>query len=254
MYLQRICKECGSDRLVEDYSDGSLVCSNCGLVAEPFLLDDRPLISKNVNFEREVDNKAIDTLIAETCFKLTLPDAFAHQSSQHYKDILSSFKKTHSKVHQVHKSAMRVISITEICKQNNVYRSMESVASLMGVEMRSVRELQKGPIQYNHQKHHKNVNLPRWKLLVNQILDNPSKKMQVLAMMEKIDKTLSKNPSYIHKKPSKMDGVLLYFACDKLQLKDISQQEIMKVSKVSESTFKNHLKLINKCILSQTLS
>lgn len=37
------CKDCGSGNIKEDFSDGSSVCTNCGLVVERFLLDTRPI-------------------------------------------------------------------------------------------------------------------------------------------------------------------------------------------------------------------
>lgn len=41
MHQPRKCTDCGSIRLVTDYAQGDIVCTNCGLVAEAHIIDER---------------------------------------------------------------------------------------------------------------------------------------------------------------------------------------------------------------------
>lgn len=226
------CVECKSKNIVEDYTDGSLVCTACGLVASHFLLDDRPIMDecRLVHYDSQILlSDAILAMYEDHIPKPTLvlaEDACIKLASHKYDPmclraacIYHAWKTT--------KAGGIICNVDDIC---NLFHACKSkVIDIYG--------------KHFVQDHIPNVR-SKYNGLASLVIDSRVR-CKILTACCQLETTLSVHPETANKKPSKMCAAIFYWCCKHNCVQGVSVQDVCKEANVSKITFKKHLKMID---------
>ena len=230
--MSTCCRDCNSSQLCEDYKDGSLVCINCGLVAQPYLLDDRPAfdLSRDVHANTHA---RVHKLPADMEHALSALDIDCPALEDTLLNILERHKSKTAivKAHSLYE-AVQIHNFTRITK--------DQVCACFGVRSKRYLNYQS---KWPSAPHAQSINTRIHKQATNFVLD-PRLRMKAVHAAAKIEAALSSNEEYMNKRPSKMDLVILYYVCTvQLHIK-LKKGEYINSTAISGTTFNRHLKLL----------
>jgi transcription initiation factor TFIIIB Brf1 subunit/transcription initiation factor TFIIB len=232
------CTDCGSFDLVEDYSDGSLVCRKCGLVVCPWLLDQRPLFDhcRNVHSTPYVSSENQNNIVLDGLDKLW-PGIDMRWVAESVSKMIENDEQRGR-----NKAARTAVAVYKVLQNNrNFCVSLETICTAFEADVKLVRAMFTNNV----------VDIPinqRIVRLANDMLIDGPQRMQVIRTASDIEERLKNDISYMSKKPSKMDAVIFYLVCtEKLGLK-IKKNNIVKLSDISSVTFNKHLDFLQSSL------
>jgi len=244
--MDPFCKDCGSNSFVDDYSDGSVVCTQCGLVAVPFLLDHRPLFDacRNVNSTLYVARDSYDSThqaIEQALCRLNI-DSDSLVSQAH--DFAMEFKESQQYKGSV--NALLAYATYEICKRNRFIISKNDICASFLVDTKTFDTfLSKKAVESDVVNVTINERIAR---LACACIDDRLQRMNAIQLASEIDAKLKKNKDYLSKKPSKMDSAILYHVCTSVFGMKLIKSTFAKNAGVSTVTFSKHLKFIQSML------
>jgi transcription initiation factor TFIIIB Brf1 subunit/transcription initiation factor TFIIB len=232
------CTDCGSFDLVEDYSDGSLVCRKCGLVVCPWLLDQRPLFDhcRNVHSTPYVSSENQNNIVLDGLDKLW-PGIDMRWVAESVSKMIENDEQRGR-----NKAARTAVAVYKVLQNNrNFCVSLETICTAFEADVKLVRAMFTNNV----------VDVPinqRIVRLANDLLIDGPQRMQVIRTASDIEERLKNDISYMSKKPSKMDAVIFYLVyTEKLGLK-IKKNNIVKLSDISSVTFNKHLDFLQSSL------
>jgi transcription initiation factor TFIIIB Brf1 subunit/transcription initiation factor TFIIB len=240
------CNDCGSFSFVEDYSDGSVVCTGCGLIACPFLLDDRPLFdaTRNVNSTAYVpmESDPIHLQVQDAFYRLNIEsEVLVYQTVEFAKD----FKEANE--YRGHLDTLLAYATYDTCKKNKFIVSRKDICSSFGIDSTSFDNFLSNYIKTTSDVVNVQIN-ERIACIASTLILDRHKRMQVIKTASKIEARLKSNKDYLTKKPSKMDSVILFYVCTKEFGMKLKKKDYIKDAGVSGVTFSKHLKFIESCM------
>lgn len=148
------CTDCKTNAyLVDDYKDGSVVCTKCGLVASDFLPDERPLVDT-----RRVDQTlSKEEMLAYTCdedmmniavYGFNMPIAAALEATELFKAYKGGNDDGAIRIVKGHNMmALKAAALYIVCRKNNTMglaRSPEDICSAFQTTMHHFTNAMKG--------------------------------------------------------------------------------------------------------------
>lgn len=231
------CTDCGSNNLVEDYTDGSTVCKMCGLVVNDFLLDERPVFDHN----RNVHSTYCDTSGKDKCKEIVeAVDRLWPGIDMDWITIIASKKMVRESSKS--RSARAAHAIFETLKKERIYMPLETVCWACDTDVKSVN----GLFVENVVDNPINQRIVR---LATVLVDESVKRMKAIRIVSEIEAALKDDAMYMSKKPSKMDAVILYLVCTQNLGMKMKKSEMVKLSDVSAVTFNKHLAFLQSSLV-----
>lgn len=218
---------CDSPKMIDDYAGGGVVCCNCGVVSNHFLIDDRPCINTNpfclMNIQKwdpceVLLRMGIDSdNLGEICLNLYLEN---------------SKPKT---------NVLKAEIIYKVCSESGFVVSKDLICNILDVKSKKIADTTSI-----------NTTLStRIRPLAKAIIGDTChmKISKVMAGVMKMESALLRDKvswkMYISKKPSKIDPILLYMSCIQNDIV-IKKEDFVKYSSMSIVTFTQHFKMIEK--------
>lgn len=238
------CKYCGVEgRMREDYSDGSVVCTACGVVAEAFLLDDRPMVcpSRDVHYHFEEPGPK-DAEMANLEYACFVPRHILVAGEQRCAAIQEDIG-----IKGINRQALLAACTYACIKESGkggLLHTMEDMARVTGLPLAKLHEMWKTHLEPTLQPPPASVRTPKSiynKLTV--LLANSRQACAVVRECEALEKHLGQNRAFLNKKPSKMFAAIFWHVC-LARGESISEADVLELAGVSSATFKRHLKLI----------
>jgi len=222
------CRDCGGSNIIEDYKDGSMVCTACGLVVSNFLIDDRPTFGSYNDIIYDNDINSV----------LSALDIDSIEIEQMASDILASSSRR-SKV-------QKAFAVYEACCHHKLLRiTKELVCAAFQIELKTLLQFLTKNTQRSRIVSH-NINERLAKLAAN-IIDNPKLRMKAINAAARIEVSLQNNHEYMTKKPSKMDSVILFYVCTDVLNMKLNKKDYINSISISPTTFNRHVKLLRSC-------
>lgn len=232
------CTDCGSVNLVEDYSDGSLVCRGCGLVVSNFLCDERPLFDHNRNVHSMYyDHTSGEDICREIADAV---DRLWPGNDMNWLTIIASKKMEKSSSKS--RCARAAHAIFETLKKERICMPLETVCWACGTDVKSVS----GLFVENVVDNPINQRIVR---LANYFLIDSADRMKAIRVATEVEEALKDDAMFMSKKPSKMDAVILYLVCTQSLGMKMKKSEMVKASDVSNVTFNKHLAFLQSSLL-----
>lgn len=231
--MQR-CTDCKSTHLREDYSDGSLVCTNCGLIASHFLIDDRPVMDECRLVHYETQNSLSDKILCMyqdyiPITTLQAAETACMELTSHKYDVMvvraacvyHAWKKT--------KAGGQICHLDDLCRLFHVSKS-----KVIDVYRRHFvqDEMPNATCKYNG-----------FAFLVS----NDRIRCKVMLACSKLESFLATHPNTANKKPTKMCAAIFFWCCVQNAIHDVPVSKLCEYAQVSTTTFKKHLKII-ECV------
>lgn len=246
------CAECKSLYLVEDKSSGDLICTECGLVVDSYILDEQPIYrdfqQNNSSTCQEISIASRNSVTSDTyekfkatCSSLNLPETFFDRCIQ-------MFKKLHQE--KKIKKCEGVIGciVYMVCKQSSFPRSIKEIQVVM-------------PSLYtkDFKKHYKEIAIETEKLEKKETINCRSYMRRVCSQLgfihrdiqacEDIAHILSTHPEFESIKPSILAASIINLITvqDKCSVKvKVSMiAQVMMVAKVSVVYYFKKLEKLN---------
>jgi transcription initiation factor TFIIIB Brf1 subunit/transcription initiation factor TFIIB len=215
------CSDCHGINFIEDRSDGSTVCTGCGLVVSPFMLVND---NQNSNF----DQVTKDVELVEALYKLQIEsDDMEYIVSEYYYEL----KKLHPNKSQ---SVLRSISLS-----HKTGISLDKAADMFQIHRKNIKHI------CDETQKEKEIS-ERVAYLVSCFESDRFMKMKIIR--EIIALNIKLLPYIQTKKPSKMDPILFYYVYTNSFNKTLNPLELCRVSNISIVTFNNHMKLLCRYI------
>lgn len=240
------CKYCGVvGRQREDYSDGSLVCTACGVVADTLLLDDRPMIcaSRDVHycFEEPGPKDAEMANLEYVCF---VPRHILVAGEQRCAAI-----QDQAVTKGINRRALLAACIFACIKESGkggLLHTMEDMARVTGLPLTKLHEMWKTHLEPTQQPPPAFVSVRTPKSIYNKLtvlLVNSRQACAVVRECEALEKQLGQHRAFLNKKPSKMFAAIFWHVC-LARGESVCEADVLELACVSSATFKRHLKLI----------
>lgn len=241
-FAMQACKECHKHALIEDYQDGSIVCTNCGLVNCPFLLDDRPLVDtrRNETHEHYYDNAFEDDMLNYLEHAFAVPHTVLQAAAVKYKEEVIKHR-----IKGQNRLAMKAACIfwcIEDQKKSGQLYSLDDVGMACSVPLAKVHEMWKllkpHAIQTqvpSRSKYHR----------LTVLLPNDVSVAKVLRECEALEATLTKHKDFVDKKPYKMMAAVFYTVCRPKYVACLSAKDVVNACGISMTTFKRHSQQIH---------
>ncbi len=217
-----ICSDCHHSQFVQDSSDGSIVCKNCGLVASHHML-----VDPEYGYSTTSNKK--DDILIEALYKFQIEnDTLENVISETFYELKNKFPK-----HSL--NALRAIALSDV---TNI--SKKNAQNYFNVNTKQLNQIHVCPIE-------KELSI-RITPIISAFLPHidKCKKMKII---RKINETNQQIKDIIQsKKPCKIDPIIFFFVASNFFDIKIDPHEICSFAHLSIVTFHNHLKLISKNI------
>ena len=118
--MSNTCRECKEDTIVVDYSEGTYVCTNCGLVHEDHIMMANVIIS---------DDEESNTPIPPCVWKEANMLFEKIQNENMYRGKI--------------KKAVFCNCLLQICEQFNIYRSVKEISEMMDIDQSIINKTRK---------------------------------------------------------------------------------------------------------------
>lgn len=228
------CKECNSVNLREDYNDGSLVCTNCGLIASHFLFDDRPFMDENRHIHYEERTTLTDEILK--ALEDRIPINTLQIAEESYMELSShKYDKMVLRCACVYHAWKKTKAGGEICHLDDICR-MFLVSKSKVIDVYS-RHFTEDEMPDSRSKYHG----------FSFLIAYDRVRSKVLSTCVELERILSIHPHTANKKPTKMCAAIFYHCCKSNGIVDVSINDICKYAEVSMTTFKKHFKMI-ECV------
>ena len=244
-----ICRDCGSDSLVENWRDGDVVCKKCGLVSH-CIVDDRPLFDENRSMDycsSQFSNNTKDIEVSDALDRLRIDSKPAEMIAA---DIIDNYKT--NKSYKGSWAALRAFATIEALSiVGFINVTKEEVCFMFDVDPKILKSFEEKENATTKSKVNKSKINQRLAGCASLLIQDEHLRKQALKRASVIEEKLLKDPRYLSKKPCKMDAVILYHICvEELNAKNmVSKDEFIKDCNVSIVTFSNHLKLLKKIVV-----
>lgn len=229
MAAQITCPYC-HNIAVELIREGDITCLTCGTVLQSHVIDTRPIHdTRHCNYTFEYNDEGDDDIL-RACNVLQLPDIIIHMAQSLFKEATEE-----QTLKGQHRKEAKAEAIYKACQAQDIYRPKQDICTLLSV----------------HRVRTQNNNISGFRDRYNSkacILFKDSKtKMAILRTCLELEARLEQIPSFMNKRPSKMDGVLVFVAAVQNNIK-ISKQNIINVFGLSMVTFNKHLKFVESLL------
>lgn len=241
-----LCNDCNGSNIKECYKEGCLVCIDCGLVAEPFLFDTRPIVDSRrcINYDENIyrntannDNEihiAIDKLIIEN-----------HNALETYANsIMNNYITKYN--FNGHRQPLRAYALYEACKSSGLSRiTLLDICHVFQIEETKVLQIYK-TIEVTKVSHSVSLNISqRLTRLSMKVITNDAKlRLTALQHCERIESILMENSIFKTKRPSRMDCAILYYVLTNIMHLKIKTRTFVSHCDTTYGTLKKHMDLI----------
>lgn len=231
------CKDCNSQNIIEHRRGGCTVCADCGLVAEPFLIDHSPIFDSNRAIYQDSISYA-NISLKNALFRLNIDSS--HLENQIALHLANQPNQTPLTQAQATYTIIRQHKLTRI--------TLSNIASAFDVPFdklfKTIKDLQPAAVTQNpssiRERIHPLLNFFRPLL-------NPSSKSALLKELENIETNLKRHKEFKGLKPSKLDATILYYVLSK-QPDPPKVKTFLEKSSLSICTLKKNLSLITKIL------
>jgi transcription initiation factor TFIIIB Brf1 subunit/transcription initiation factor TFIIB len=235
------CDNCksGQNAFKEDYNDGSIVCTHCGLVVSNILLDDRPMFRDSLE-SFATNMPLLDSFFFNICDKYHIPEYIAMRSIDIYNTKYKSQKNM---------MAARAVAFYLACQEHQLCHTVDTICNYFLVPYHQFSTILKKQDTFVVKK----IGSRRFHSIVEYIVTSKEVRKPVLAKIFEFEKILVKNPVFMNKKPSKIDPIIVYFVAQEFFNLDKKSlvQDLCKIHQISIPTFKKNLAFFAS-ILSKT--
>lgn len=238
------CKGCQKATLREDYQDGSVVCTSCGLVNENILLDDRPLIDTRRNLAYDSGYEEMDA--CKDPLLMYLHHSFSVPASV----LMSAFQTYQNMVrHQIIKGERRK-ALMAACvywwmlreqKGGRLY-TLEDVAHVLDVSLSKVHEMWKMLEPVDHDRM---IRASRYHRLTP-LLPSHVPIYKVVQACETLEVRVSRHKAFVDKKPGKMLAAIFHTVCCPRFVPTLDTKALLEYAGISLTTFKRHVRLLRQ--------
>jgi len=212
----KLCQACLEDSLIS--CDGDIVCQLCGLVDSQDISDE---CCENIHHVNHCYTYHNDKDIQKACDVLNIPEIIGNLAT----------RMCHS-----NKRKLKASLLYTACQMQGFNVSKESIAYGFQLDKTSIS---KDVSSMN--KPHMNHRL--FPVLENLRFDKRTI-LQIIGHVTSIEKKLLKNHVFVSKKPSKTDGVMVYYVCMYTLEMNINKKDVMSTCHISPTTFSKNLKII----------
>jgi len=263
-YLQ--CTDCGSDDIVQVYSDGEWVCRKCGLVVQNHIFDDRAppswcALSEHYDLggagagsggEEDISERGGGSAIVNYCQWIDINKQGVSTIQKLYSD---SLKKMDFKPRGDNMKAFIAACIYVGCEIDKQSRPIEDICRVIGVGTKAFHQMcgvVRGAVGASG-----SGGIAGWggeKLLIRMLnkIGDPSikevmlddkKKWKLIKTCKSIHAFANKSSIFRGKMPSKTNAAVIFIACMAMKIK-ITKKVIANDLGVSVVTLSEHEKLI----------
>ena len=272
---QTICKYCNVPNcIITDFSSGSIVCTNCGVVHEDRIIDEeyesRGFVDENgkstsrigsaVNFSYYDDISNSITVVSkknkrlknpknfsnnpianifnqaeEIALKLNIPKMIFESS----KNILYSLVKE-NKIKGKNKEYVIAIVFFKVLFMNKIHRSLKDIASRLNLEMNEMKKTYSSIADYliDNEKKDQNFSLVQFEGNVRLILSKLEVSKESKKAIDEIGESIVKSEIFSGKNPGTIASVVIFLVGNMLKDKSISLKQISEYSGIKERTIK----------------
>lgn len=216
----KFCTACRSPSLIA--CDGDIVCRLCGLVDSQDISDEG---YGNINHVNHCYTYNINKIIQKACDVLDIPDIIGDMATVLCK---SNRRKDQASV------------LYTACQIHGYNISKDAIAYGFQINTASTCK----DISLMNKPH---INHRLFPVLEELQFDRPAC-MSIINHVVQIEKRLLKNHRFVSKKPSKTDGVIVFYICQTILQKPICKKIIIKTCNISLVTFSKNLKLVEEIL------
>lgn len=234
------CKDCGSANIIESYGEGCMVCTDCGLVAEPLLIDTRPYVDtrrfshSNIQFSSPYGtDKQIGHALDKLCIEYT---NLAYDITNIVKQYIEDNAFTG------HQTPLKAFLTYDTLKKRNILTiSLDMVCEAYDIDIEKVVKFQSKSSTVLQPK--SNIKQRLMSFAMIHCVDLKLR-MKVLEHVEEIENIVMRTSHFKTKKPSRIDISIFYYVMTntfkyKLSMKDFD---------ISIGTLKKNIKLIENIL------
>lgn len=248
-----ICKDCNSINIIECYKNGCMVCKDCGLIADSFLLDTRPVIDthRNINYDynmNSINYFITDIEIVNALDKLYIEDMSIGVETIH---MIDRYIKDFS--YNGNKQPLRAYALYEVCKKRGLLRiSLQCICNVFDISEDKVHKLYKlHVVSINTDDKISNID-KRLTIIAKNIIPDVKIRMKALRCSREIENMLQNSPLFRTKKPSRMDCAILYYILTDILHIKIKTSDYIKHCDTTYGTLKKHIELIRNILKVQS--
>jgi hypothetical protein len=215
------------------------------LVASHFLIDDRPLIDnrRDIHSDTFLYTEKGDAEIEEALDRLGIDNKMVELIA---KSIVEDIKT--NKDYKGNNAALRAHATFEALRQCKFNVQFEMVCASFGTDPRLARQILTKTETSRVITDKINARIVK---MASLIIDDKKLRMKIIRDACDIESILLNNKTYMSKKPSKMDAVILFHVCTSKHGMKLKKGNFVKECGVSSVTFNRHLQFI-KSILNQS--
>lgn len=241
---QQFCSHCKGVDIIEDLKEGCRVCTTCGTIASPFLLDIQPKFDdrRDVNSTEARHGVQRSKRDFELVMLLDKLDIESMEIESFACDIVNEWKE--KKNYKGNFGPLRAFAIYEACRKFNIL-SADKVQICYVCET-DPRHFQQFQTSGQHVVDNK-INERIMKLACAFITDRKLR-MTAIRHATSIETKLKTNQMYMNKKPSKMDAVIFFHVCTSILNIKMKKGEYVKDCDVSAVTFNKHMKFLKSLL------
>jgi transcription initiation factor TFIIIB Brf1 subunit/transcription initiation factor TFIIB len=251
-----MCSECRTaDYLMEDYSDGSVVCRACGLIASNVLLDDRPLIDtrrheQGLSWEETMDSGCDKEILHIGIHILRVPLASVLEATEIFKRFKGSNDDDAIKIVKGHnKMALKAAALYIACKSLNTMGLVQGPEDICRAFQTSSTHFSNAVKMLTASRFPRTVEISRIPYWYNALLDTicetcGRERWKIYKECMETEGQLMKMRQFVNKKPSKLAPAIMYVVCDHIFHKKLDMQMLVKTSNVSLCTLKKNIEMI----------
>lgn len=238
-----ICSECQSNKIIEDYKEGHLVCTDCGLVFDNHLIDSRPIYDthRNIHFHPFIDNNQLDEHIERALDYLGIDNMLLHKEAL---NIMDKYKNDRS--YTGHLQPLRAYSLLQSSKLHNyIWITQQHICEAFQINIDKLKVFFKDSANIDENNITPQSSIRKRLMNIIPCLMLPDNiKMKALNICEELEILISKNKLFKTKKPSKLDPVILYYTLTNRLKYKLKMTTFIKHLNLSIATLRKNLVFI----------
>lgn len=236
------CPLCYAENtIVTKIGKGTEVCTRCGYVAAMNIIDERPFLDvHNPDHYTLYDTSMCPQEIINASEWLDIPENTTELAAHLFKQVPTT-KRTN-------RMATMARCLWKACEQTNITRPRAEFLNIFDIT----------ESDFTNTNNNTNISLStsvtntqdirrRFACHAQSLVPDEKKRLHILDVAAKMEARLRSNTHFINTKPSKMDGVLFYFAAmQHHQDVKIAKKQVLQICDISNVTFNKHLNFLKQ--------
>lgn len=245
--LSKRCADCNSTALLDDFREGCIVCTNCGLVASPWLLDDRPVVDVTRNLHWSTACSQVHAL-RDACFRSMgemIPNKTLHAADEMYANAI--LKKN---VRRHNTNALRAACIYQSLKrtgQGGVLHNISDVCNMFDVDHSKIMDMT-GLLEEERAETTQKHEMTKYHAF-SHLIDDRTLRWKMINTCVDVERQVTKQKELANKKPSKMCAALFMCVCMHKYMVRMDMKELSLTSGVSLVTLRKHIRLLKPWVM-----